>query len=265
MPKTFSASPTREPADRLDDAERQLVTRSVSTLLLVPEHVCRRRPCRRARGCVMVGRDGRPDCLRTAPPDVLALHRALQAETIRLLEMIAFAPSTPVEPPSRDPDDRELQDAAVEILQALLPRQGILRERFRAWRRKRDAAARPPYAGQDLAEYRDFRRYIRAGRISPELRGASPACLPRPPGRRNGDVQKFAGANCPLTRALSYAAAYPARQAAHFWVAHTGFPPARAGPYSAAALSAAASNTAANAAAITSGPAPGLVASAERI
>ncbi|MDR6758564.1 transposase [Mycoplana sp. BE70] len=238
MQTASSGTPAQMPASRLDDDIRLLVAGCVSTLLLCHEYACRCRPCRRARGCVMVGRDGQPGCLRAAAPDLLALHRALLAETLRLLETIAFAPSTPVEPPSRDPDDRELQDAAMDLVQALLPRQGNLRNRFSTRRRQRDAVARPPFAGRDLAQYRDLLRLMRAKRIAPALNGGLPASLPRPPGRRAGVL-----GGLPLA----------------------GWPVAGVAPYSAAALAAAASSTAANAAAITSGPAPGLVASADRI
>lgn len=239
MQTASSGAPAQKPASRLDDDLRLLVAGCVSTLLLCHEYACRCRPCRRARGCVMVGRDGQPGCLRTAAPDLLALHRALLAETIRLLETIAFAPSTPVEPPSRDPDDRELQDAARALVQALLPRQGILRNRFAARRRQRDAIARPPFEGRCLADYRSLMRFIGAKRIAPDLNGGGlPATLPRP---RGGRVRDLGG--LPLA----------------------GWPVARVAPYSAAALAAAASSTEAKAAAITCGPAPGLVASADRI
>uniref|UniRef100_UPI0035BBFEF3 hypothetical protein n=1 Tax=Mycoplana dimorpha TaxID=28320 RepID=UPI0035BBFEF3 len=178
MPTAIPAAPARKPESRLDDGVLRALAYGAATLLLFHELVCRCRPCRRARGCLMRSRDGRPDCLGSAPPDALAVHAALLAETARLLETLAFAPSTPVEPLSRDPDDRELQEAAVEILDALLPRQGALRDRFSARRRAQKLLSGPPYAGDDLVEYRDFLRYIRARPIAPQLTERGPARLP---------------------------------------------------------------------------------------
>ena len=144
MPTAFSAAPAKKPESRLDDGVLRALAYGAATLLLFHELVCRCRPGRRARGCLMRSRDGRPDCLGAARSDALTLHAALLAETARLLETLAFAPSTPVAPLSRDPDERELQEAAVEILQALLPRQGALRNRFSARRRaQKTCRARP--------------------------------------------------------------------------------------------------------------------------
>lgn len=335
MPTAFSAAPDKKPESPLDDGVLRALAYGAATLLLFHELVCRCRPCRRAHGCLMRSRGGRPDCLGAAPPDALALHAALFAETARLLETLAFAPSTPVAPLSRDPDDRELQEAAVEILHALLPRQGVLRDRFSARRRAQETLSGPPYAGDDLTEYRDFLRHIRARPIAPQLAGGVPATLPRPPGKpgtadpspHSGPVGGCTlwphalgtGTGCarpPLasgkgggsaglpgsfgkivvtarrlhpsgkgggdTAYLPHACQKgggtvclprppePAAPIRH--LRPPGGPLVPAAPYSAAAvrysaaaLAADASSTAAKAASITSGPAPGRVASADRI
>lgn len=165
------------------EAIRKELPHAVVSMLAIPELACRQRPCVRHRDCALVTPAAQAACLEDLDPDLRALHDALHGEALRLLSDITRRTPPPVEPLSRDPDERELQEAAAAILHALLPPQGILRDRFRAWRRACEAVTRPPYAGQDLAEYRDFRRYIGAKRIAPELAGTSPACLPRP---RNG-------------------------------------------------------------------------------
>ncbi|MFD1326928.1 hypothetical protein [Mycoplana ramosa] len=322
MPTAFSAAPAKKPESRLDDGVLRALAYGAATLLLFHELVCRCRPCRRARGCLMRSRDGRPDCLGAAPPDALALHAALLAETARLLETLAFAPSTPVAPLSRDPDERELQEAAFDILHALLPRQGALRERLSARRHAQNTLSRPPFTGADLAEVRDFLRFVGVKRIAPELTGGVPATLPRPPARtaavarsphlsgaggssarppgssgkaggpashppgngggtadllhpfgKDGGTADLPrpfgkGGGCAClqhwygkgdgTACLSTPAALRARRRA-------GCLADPAVGYSAAALAADASSTAAKAASITSGPAPGFVASADRI
>lgn len=163
--------------DRADAAGRRLeppihreVERAACALLLFPAFVCRRPPCRRALSCVLLDGRDRPACLGEATPSARALHRAICCEALRLIEMLAFGPSSPVTPLSRDPDEREVQEAAAAIVRAMLPRGGLLEARFNTWHRTRKAATAPPYAGRDLAEYRHFLRFIHARRIAPELK-----------------------------------------------------------------------------------------------
>ncbi len=82
--RTMSDDPFQ--LDRTDAAGRRLdppihreVERAACALLLFPEFVCRRPPCRRALSCVLLdGRDRRP-CLGEATPSARALHRASAA------------------------------------------------------------------------------------------------------------------------------------------------------------------------------------------
>ncbi|SOC38311.1 hypothetical protein SAMN05892877_10579 [Rhizobium subbaraonis] len=163
---------------RLDPPIHREVERAACALMLFPEFVCRRRPCRRALSCVLLDdRDRRP-CLGEASAAARALHRAICCEALRLIEMLAYGASTPVTPLSRDPTEREVQEAAAAVVRAMLPRGGTLEARFNAWRRGRNALTAPPHAGRELAEYRHFLRFINARPIAPDLEGLSPAVLP---------------------------------------------------------------------------------------
>lgn len=147
---------------------RAAIPFAVTAILAVPAFACRQRPCLRHRSCALATPAAQPACLSDLDPALRALHAGLQAEALRLLGAITpgIRPP-PVEPLSRDPDERELQEAAVAVVQALLPRQGPLRREFQARRRACAALTRPPYAGEDLAQLRDFMRSIGARGIAP--------------------------------------------------------------------------------------------------
>lgn len=189
------------------EVTRKELPSAVAGILLFPEFVCRQRPCLRHRDCALVAPAGQPDCLadRARPsgmagpgpagpgglagraglagpgglagldPALRALHEALHGEALRFLIEITGDWSPRVTPPSRDPDERELQDAAVAVVRALLPPGSPLQPRIRAWCRARDAVTAPPYAGRDLLDLRDFMRFIGARRIGPVVTGDIPA------------------------------------------------------------------------------------------
>jgi hypothetical protein len=119
-------------------------------MLALPEMLCRHRQCRREHACSFHRRDTlEPMCLTRFWPRERALFDELLAIVLRIHAGTQYAR------PSENPERRELEEAAIEIVRASLPLMPEIAGRFEDWCRRYRAPPAPPVdTGKLLADIR---------------------------------------------------------------------------------------------------------------
>jgi hypothetical protein len=137
-----------KPAPR--SMNHQFLLEATAEMLAMPEMICRHRRCRRMHQCHYHSLDtAEPSCLLTLYP----WARALFDELFAIVRDIHDAKQSPY--PSRDPERRELEEAAITVVRASLPLMPEIQTRFQDWCRRYYAPPPLPVdTGKLLADIR---------------------------------------------------------------------------------------------------------------
>ena len=128
----------------LTPREHDRLARRTAEMLALPEMVCDKRLCRRTHTCEFFDKkSGKRWCLRRLDPEARAAWDELHAIVIRIADIVH------AREPSRDPRLRELEEAAIEIVQAV-PLHDPLCYRFRSWLKAYRSGTSEETAGRNL-------------------------------------------------------------------------------------------------------------------
>ena len=112
----------------LTEEDCNVLMRVTADMLAMPQLVCHRKNCHRKRRCDRVmTRTCDPACVHSLPPAQRAVFDALYRTVILIADDISDAY------PSRDPEKRALEEAAIEIIRATRTRRPHMARKFDEW------------------------------------------------------------------------------------------------------------------------------------